>query len=209
VDRSSEIAGALLAAFLPPKHFSASAYSLIQKYLTSGYPNHWWDAADVIWNTGYEPPPGKAHTFEDWASERRLKTANDFIRSMTLNFRNAEQGLHPTLLNLGPAQRLIQVRDDVQEPVDWKTFWPANGGRYHGGGMVALKWDEVWCRISFIGVPVPPFQLPSGYDVEDVDRDEAEAFGLIKVRDRVPIVKYEVDLAEIRSRLAVHLQTLQ
>ncbi|MDR3457982.1 MAG: hypothetical protein P4N60_11090 [Verrucomicrobiae bacterium] len=202
-----DIAGALLAAFLPPEHFSPSAYSLITKYLTTGYAHHWLDAADVVWNTGYEPPPGKAHTFDDWTSEKRLKLAFYFINAMDSNFRNFD--LCPAILNEFPAQRLIQVRDDVQEPVDWPTFWPANGGRYHGGDMVALKWDAVWCRISFIGVPVPPFQLPSGYDVEDVDRDEAEAFGLIKAGDRVPVVKMEVNLAEITKRLAARLQQLQ
>ena len=114
-------------------------------------------------------------------------------------------GCDPDILNEFPAQRLIRVIFDQVEPVDWPTFWPANGGKLHGGEMVALKWDPVWWKISAFGLPVAPFQIGSGYDLEDVDRDDAEKFGLMKRRERPPALKITVDLAELKTRIAAAL----
>lgn len=197
---SQQVHFSLLSAVLPPEIFSVSAYSLILKNMVN---RDWQEAADVIRNTGYEPPAAQARTFADLASEARLKFSSDLIGAVVSDFTYHRQGFHPDILNEFPAQRLIQVQFDLVEPVDWRTFWPANGGKFHGGEMVALKWDPVWWRISFLGLPVAPFQLGSGYDLEDVDRDEAEAFGLIKPRQRPPAVKIEFDLADLKSRLAV------
>jgi hypothetical protein len=129
------------------------------------------------------------------------------ITALQSGLNYATGGLDPDVLNEFPAQRLFQVRFDIKEPVDWPTFWPANGGRFFDGEMVALKWDRVWWRISAFNLPVPPFQLGSGYDIEDVDRDEAEAFGLIKPQGRVPSIKIEPDLADLKSRFTTAIAT--
>lgn len=131
--------------------------------------------------------------------------ADVILADLQANWEYFHFGLDPDMLNEWPAMRLLRVQFDTQEIVEWPAFWLANGGQLHGGGMVALKWDPVWCRISAFGVPVAPFQVGSGYDLEDVDRDEAESFGLIRPRDRVPLVKYEFDPAALKVRIAALL----
>ena len=138
-------------------------------------------------------------------SEKKLRLFFDLVFALRSGLNYANGGFDPDVLAEFPAQRLIQVRFDVKEPVDWKTFWSASGGKFHAGEMVALKWDRVWWKISFLNLPVAPFQFGSGYDLEDVDRDEAEELGLIKARDKVPVIKIELDQAELRARLLVAL----
>ena len=62
--------------------------------------------------------------------------------------------------------------------------WAAAGGTFFGGRMIALKTDPIWREINRFGVDYPPFDFNSGMDVVDVDRDEAEAIGLL-ARDEV------------------------
>lgn len=59
--------------------------------------------------------------------------------------------------------------------------------------------------ISFLNLPVAPFQLDSGYDLEDVDRDDAESLGLLNSDTRPPPLEVDVDLADLRRRLAAAL----
>lgn len=135
-------------------------------------------------------------------SEQKYWLLRDLLY-LDSSFHYAVSGL--LILDEFPAQRLFQVRSNIKEKVDWKTFWPACGGRFYNGEMIALKWDPVWVKISVFSFPVPPFQIPSGYDVEDVDRDEAESLGLIQPRDRAPTMRFEIDLAELKSRIAAEL----
>lgn len=128
--------------------------------------------------------------------------SDNIFKILLSNLEFAKGGLHPDILNEFPAQCLIRVRFDITEPVDWKTFWPANGGTFFRGRMIALKWDPVWWKISFLNLPVAPFQRGSGYDLEDVDRDDAERFGLLTRATRPPALKLDIDLADIKSRLA-------
>lgn len=134
-----------------------------------------------------------------------MNAAEAIFRDLVANLEYARGGLDPAVLNEFPAQRLIRVQFDTTEPVDWPAFWKANGGRLFAGEMVALKWDRVWWKISFLNLPVAPFQLGSGYDIEDVDRDETESFGLIKPGERPPPVIIEVDLAGLPTRIAAWL----
>jgi hypothetical protein len=204
MDTADQILDAALLAFFPADFLSISAYSLVRKSINAG---DWPQVQAVILNTGYQPAAEIRHSIRDLSSEKRLKCLENFILALRGGLNYARSGFDPDILNEFPAQRLIQVMD-CPELVDWKTFWPANGGKFYGGGMVALKWDQVWRRISFLGVPVPPFQLGSRYDLEDVDRDEAESFGLIKPGERPPLIKIELDEADLKTRISKELTAI-
>lgn len=56
---------------------------------------------------------------------------------------------------------------------------------YSAGRMIALKDDPIWTEISAFGLPYAPFDYNSGMDLRDIDRDEAEALGLLDSGDVV------------------------
>jgi len=62
---------------------------------------------------------------------------------------------------------------------DWPMRWEAAGGQFTNGRMAALKTDPIWAAISRFGDPFPPFDYGSGMGLRDIDREEAEALGLI------------------------------
>lgn len=87
-------------------------------------------------------------------------------------------------LNEWPAQKLIRI-GYRKVPRDWETRWDeaAASVAYEGvakNAMVALKSSPIWYALSAFGTPWPPFDYNSGMGVEDVDRDEAEQFGLVE-----------------------------
>jgi hypothetical protein len=88
-----------------------------------------------------------------------------------------KQGMDPDILYVFPAQRFIRVRP-VMMPRD-----------YHAAneGVVKRKDDiDFWLSMNRdFGVPWGPWGFNSGMGVEDVDRDEAEALGLIRPGERI------------------------
>lgn len=91
-----------------------------------------------------------------------------------------KQGQDPDVLDAFPAQEFLRVESREAERADWPQRWAAAGGRTFGGRMIALKSDPVWAALSRFGTPWPPFDFGSGMGVEDVERGEAEALGLIQ-----------------------------
>lgn len=55
----------------------------------------------------------------------------------------------------------------------------AGGPGSSDGRLIALKTDPVWTRLSRFSRPWPPFDFGSGMGIEEIDREEAEARGLI------------------------------
>jgi hypothetical protein len=107
---------------------------------------------------------------KDITSEKRLGLIFDTQTRQAHDFGYAKQGLDPAVLNEFPAQRFIRVLD-VKERRDHHT--PHEN-------QVYLKTDPVWQYINRdFGVPWGPWGWGCGHDVEDVDRDEAVALGLI------------------------------
>lgn len=121
-------------------------------------------------------PLSKRGTLEDITSERRLALIFDVQTEQARSFGNWQQGMDPDVLNEFPAWRFIRVG----EPQVARTDHVANEG------AVRLKTDLEFWRArnspSFggFGVPFGPWGFGSLMDVEDVDRDEAEALGLIQ-----------------------------
>jgi hypothetical protein len=108
----------------------------------------------------------------DIASERRLGLIFDTQVRQAQDFGHWKQGQDPDVLDAFPAQRFIRVQD-VSEARDAHTRFE---------GEVRLKSDTgFWSAINEdFGVPWGPWGWGCGHDVEDVDRGEAEALGLLE-----------------------------
>lgn len=158
----------------------------------------------LLASLGYQPVRGEEDSLTDLSSDDRLNLILDQNVQMAQGYGHWKQGQDETVLDMWPAQELIRVRDS-KVPRDWSARWAEAGGEFfassaagslgtntgplaggNGGGarMIALKNDPIWTRLSRFGTPYPPFDFNSGMDVQDVDRAEAVALGLID-RDTV------------------------
>ncbi len=115
--------------------------------------------------------PGDEGTIKDITSQKRLELIFDTQIRMAHDYGNWQQGMDPNVLDEFPAQRFIRVVD-VKEERDMHRIFE---------NQVALKTDlNFWLRVNEdFGVPWGPWAWGCGHDVEDVDRAEAEALGLI------------------------------
>jgi hypothetical protein len=115
--------------------------------------------------------PDDVGTIKDITSERRLGLIFDTQTRQAYSYGSWQQGNDPDVLDEFPAQRLVRVQD-VKEPRQHHTIFE---------GVPALKSDlNFWLRINQdFGVPWGPWGWGCGHDVEDVDRAESEALGLI------------------------------
>jgi DNA topoisomerase-1 len=74
---------------------------------------------------------------------------------------------------------------------DWPSRWEAAGGELVNGRMVALKSDPIWQAIGdgeggyedTLGNPFAPFAFNSGFDTDEVSREDAVALGLMDDED--------------------------
>lgn len=120
--------------------------------------------------------PEDAGTVRDITSERRLGLIFEVQTQQAADYGWWRQGQQPEVLNEWPAMRFVRVKEVAQE---------RDAHRPHEG-RVYLKNDPVWERVinQDFGVPWGPWGWGCGHDVEEVDREEAEALGLVK-RDEV------------------------
>ncbi len=133
---------------------------------------------ELLDSLGYRPADGEEGRLTDLSSDARLNLILDTNVQMAQGYGHFAEGQDSAILDQWPAQELIRVRDS-RVPRDWPTRWADAGGQFFGGRMIALKSDPIWTDISAFGLPYPPFDFNSGMDVQDVDRDEAMAIGLI------------------------------
>lgn len=127
--------------------------------------------------------PGDSGDLTDLTSRRRLELIWEFQQQDAHGFAARAADLDPDLLDAFPAQRLIRV-EARRVPREWFARWGTAGAVVGWQGasrtaMVALKTSPIWTRLSRFGRPWPPFDYGSGMGLEDVDRDEAEALGLL------------------------------
>ncbi len=135
---------------------------------------------------GTQPGPGRPGGTGDVTSRAR---ADLQVRTLTETAQGLgwhAQGLQADVLDAYPAQELTRFVTPRTRSRDWPARWAKAGGRFFGRRMVALKTDPIWARLGdpalfpdALGNPYPPFAFNSGMDVQDVDRAEAEALGLI------------------------------
>lgn len=136
------------------------------------------EAKKLLDSLGYRPVEGEEGTLTDLSSDARLNLILDTNTEMAFGYGQWKQGQDPAILDQWPAQELIRVRDS-RVPRDWAQRWTEAGGEFYGQRMIALKNSPIWTRLSRFGLPYPPFDFNSGMGVQDVDRTEAVALGLI------------------------------
>lgn len=112
---------------------------------------------------------------------RRLQLIFDTNTEQAASFAQWQEGQDPDVLDVFPCQRFVRVR-------------PVHTPRpYHDAaiGEVRRKDDlAFWIGLNRdFGLPWGPWGFNSGCGVEDVDRDEAEAEGVIKPTDKIRSVK--------------------
>lgn len=132
----------------------------------------------LLGRLGYAPVPGEEDTLTDLSSDARLNLILDTGLQQAQGYGAWRQGQDPAVLDLWPAQELVR-EIETEKQRDWPARWAAAGGEFFGGRMIALRNDPIWSRLSRFGLPYPPFDFNSGMGVQDVDRDEAVALGLI------------------------------
>ncbi len=160
-------------------------------------------------SAGYKPADGTRGTIRDLSSFRR----QDLILRTNLEMAQGYARLAEAQedLDLYPCFELVRIRQS-RVPRDWKSRWVSAGGRLYGGRMIALKSSPVWKNLSRFDRPYPPFDFGSGMGVEDIDRDEAIALGLLpkdEPVDEIPdfddALETEVSLERIPEDLVAEI----
>ncbi len=113
----------------------------------------------------------------DITSEKRLGLVFNVQTQQAEDYGYWRQGMDADVLDEFPAQRFIRV-EDVKEPRQ-------SHAQYEN--QVYLKTDPIWAGVinADFGVPWGPWGWGCGHDVEDVDRAEAEALGLIQPGEKL------------------------
>lgn len=145
---------------------------------------------------GYAPEADQAGTITDLSSDARINLVLRTNTQLAQGAGNFLRANDPELLDLWPAQELyrLEPRDKHR---DWEQRWTlaAQVARDPGalaalgnhGRMAALKSSGIWQELGdgaggyedTLGNPYPPFAFNSGMWTREVERDEAEALGLL------------------------------
>lgn len=117
----------------------------------------------------------------DISSDRRLALILDTKVAQAQGKGRWQLWQDPTLRDEYPAWELIDTNPGYEGTGrrDWPARWLAGGGTFYGRRMIALKSDPVWRNLGPFRNPYPPFDYNSYWDVLEIDRDEAEALGVI------------------------------
>ncbi len=141
------------------------------------------DLKKLLARLEYRPIDGEEGSLTDLSSDRRLNLILDTNLETAQGYGHREQGMIPEVLFQWPAQELIRVTNFEAEAKgtarNWRKRWADAGGTFYGDRMIAKKDDPIWFAISAFGHDYPPFDFNSGMDVQDIDRDEAIALGVI------------------------------
>jgi hypothetical protein len=135
--------------------------------------------------TGQIDPEIREGDLTDIRSIARLQLIFDTQVEAAQEYAYWKQGLDPDVLRVYPAQRFIRVRP-VMVPRDYHE---ANEG------VVRLKSDlDFWLDMNRdFGVPWGPWGFNSGMGVEDVDREEAVALGLLEKGERITLTEQDLN----------------
>ena len=128
---------------------------------------------------GYQPE--KPGGLQDLGSDARLNLIVDMQLKSAHGYGQHLKSNDPDIIDAFPCRELLREESRKKEREWRRQRWIAAGGKLYGGGrMIARKDDPIWTAISRFGTPYPPFDYNSGMGVEEVDRAEAEALGVIK-----------------------------
>lgn len=131
--------------------------------------------------------PKDAGGLKDIRSEARLGLIFNTQTQAANDYGYWKQGMDPDLINEFPAQRFIREADSLKP----RAIHAQNEG------VVRLKTNlDFWLAmndpsIGGFGVPYGPWGFNSGMGVEDVDRNEAEALGLIAPKQKLKPIEQD------------------
>jgi hypothetical protein len=158
---------------------------------------------DFLAETGYEPLLGEEGTLDDLGSEERINLVLDTISALDAGYRNWIYIQQAPILDEWPAQELLRAAPS-EKPRDWIRRWTDAGGKLYDGRMIALVNDNIWVKISRLGLPYSPFDLGSHMRVRAIDRDTAMKYGLIDRDTQIPpqdFVRYALLHSSVRNTL--------
>lgn len=133
--------------------------------------------------------PSKVGGLQDITSIPRLGLIYDMQTAQAQGFARWKLDQSEGALLLYPAQEFKRMEGRKNPREDWpKRFAEAAQEvgdasalrvQQETGRMIALRNSELWSKLSRFGTPWPPFDFGSGMGLEDIDRDEAVALGLL------------------------------
>jgi tetratricopeptide (TPR) repeat protein len=110
--------------------------------------------------------------------------------------------LDPTLILCWPAAELLA--DEEPELIKWSRRWVEAGGPlYQNGRMIAPFDSTIWQKVSYFGLPFPPFDLGGNERVEDVTHEDA--LRLRVVRDYKETTRFDFDF-DFEAKLSARLE---
>ncbi len=136
-------------------------------------------------------PAGRG-TIRDIRSVKRLGLIYDMQTDSAAGYARWRMDHDPDVLDAFPAYRLGPSSAAQPRPESaWRQRWMQAGSSVGWQGasridMVALKTSPIWTALSEFGTPWPPFDYGSTRELEDVDREEAEALGILPPNAAVP-----------------------
>lgn len=145
---------------------------------------------DVGRSEGLTPSdPEKLGGLQDITSIPRLGLIYDMQTAMASGYATWKLDQNEGALAIYPAYRFGPSTARVPRAT-WIERWRAAAAKVNHQGvakgeMVALKTSPIWSALSRFGTPWPPFDYGSTRELEDVDREEAIALGLLGP-DEVP-----------------------
>jgi hypothetical protein len=139
--------------------------------------------------SGYAPLPGQEGTIKDLRTVERKNVALETNLAQVNGWARWER--QQQSLGGYPAQQFVRLRMSKVPRGDWpQRFATAvNETTPEGaniGAMAALTNHPCWSRLSVFGSPYAPFDFNSGMGLEVLDREEADALGLLPEEDADP-----------------------
>ncbi|MDR2675866.1 MAG: hypothetical protein LBC18_13630 [Opitutaceae bacterium] len=139
----------------------------------------------VLDAAGYQAAEEDEGGLKDLRSRQRLDLILKTNTEQLLGYAKWKRDNEDEYIDDWPCQELYRLESRAI-PRNWQKRWTDAGGKLYGGGrMIARRDSPIWSAISRFGAPYPPFDFGSGMDVRDIDRDEAEALGIIKATEHL------------------------
>lgn len=153
-------------------------------------------AQQLLDSLGYDPGEDRG-TIKDLRSRARIDLVVKTNTELAQGAGHFVKQNDPELVDAFPALELTRY-EQRHEPRDWQQRWilaaqvagdpQAYGALGNHGRLVALKSSGIWQALGdgaggytdTLGNPYPPFAFGSGMWTQEVDREDAEALGLLQ-----------------------------
>ena len=144
---------------------------------------------DELDKLGYAPQPGQEGTIKDLQSVRRMNVALETNVAQVQGY--ARWTRQQQALGGFPAQHFVRLRMSKVPRNNWHSRFADAVNRTTNEGanipaMAALVNHPCWTALSVFGTPYAPFDFGSGMGIEPLDREEAQALGIVPGDDAGP-----------------------